>query len=581
MPLKPAGPMPGRLFTFWCFLALSAVAVGCGGGLRQFPLEEPLWDDPDRRPVPGPPQEYESPFAWDAADQTIFRPVSRFFAVDPAGEAVNVNAMDEVPDSSWFTNRVGMAEVTEEALERGPCPERVLDPQEGPWTVTDAKPNGANPGFIIEDPDGRKWLLKFDGLDQPERATAADVIGSRIYWAAGYYAPCNLVVFFDRSVLRIDPEAEAENAEGEDVPMRQEHVETVLAAGVRDGDGRYRASASLFLEGKPLGPWRYQGTRDDDPNDVVAHEDRRDLRGMYVLASWLNHFDSREQNTLATWIEGDDGRGHVRHNLIDFGDSFGSIWEYEGITRRLGHAYYLDIPYLAEDFVTLGLIERPWDDPEYGAAGRVFAYYDVDSFVPDRWRAGYPNPAFGRMSERDAAWMARIIARIDDETLATLVEQGRIQSDVAREELMRILRGRREKILRRWFQEVSPLAHPRIVERGGQAELCMEDLAVTGGVAPPEQRWYAGRAYLGESLTRAPLEGLRATGDPDAHVCAPLPEVPGASPQGPRYLIVDVAGLTGREDERNPARVHLYHLGGEQYRIVGLERPYGSEPPER
>ena len=559
---------------------LALLLTSCGAGLRPFPIAEPMWEDPDQQPFDGPPEEYVSPFAWDAADQTIFRPLAQFWAVDPGGEAINVNSMDEVPDSSWFTNRIGMNDVTLDALARGACPEQTLDPEAGPWTVSEAKPNGANPGFFIEGTDGSKWLLKFDGLDQPERATSADVIGSRVYWAAGYFTPCNVVVYFDRDILEIDPEAEAENEDGEEVPMEPHHVDKVLSKGVRLPDGRYRASASLFLEGKPIGPWTYQGTRDDDPNDVVPHEDRRDLRGMYVLASWLNHFDSREQNTLATWITTEGERGYVRHNMIDFGDCFGSIWEYEGITRRLGHAYYLDIPYLAEDFVTLGLMERPWDAPRFGPAGRVFAYFGVDRFVPDRWRPGYPNPAFGRMTEHDAAWMARIIAEVDDEALATMIAQGQIHDDLARSELTRILRGRREKILRRWMANLSPLSRPRIETSEGQPELCMKDLAVSSGIAPSGDRWYAGRAYLTESATPAPLEGLRATGDPDLHVCTPLPQVPGASESTPQYLMIDIAGLTGRNDAIRPARVHLWHLGGTEYRIVGLQRPETAEPPD-
>ena len=563
--------------------ALAPIALllaSCGGGLRPFPMEEPMWDDPDRQPFAGPPEEYVSPFAWDAADQTIFRPLARFWAVDPGGEAINVNSMDEVPDSSWFTNRIGMNDVTLDALARGACPEDTLDPEAGPWTVTDAKPNGANPGFIIEAADGRKWLLKFDGLDQPARATSADVIGSRVYWAGGYFTPCNVVVYFDRDILEIDPEAESENEDGDEVPMEEHHIEKVLSKGGRLPDGRYRASGSLFLDGKPIGPWTYQGTRDDDPNDVVPHEDRRDLRGMSVLASWLNHFDSREQNTLATWITTEGEEGYVRHNMIDFGDCFGSIWEYEGITRRLGHAYYLDIPYLAEDFVTLGLIERPWDSPEFGPAGRVFAYFGVDRFVPDRWRPGYPNPAFGRMTEHDGAWMARIIAEIDDEALATMIAQGQIEDDLARTELTRILRGRREKILRRWLGNLSPLTRPRIETRDGAPELCMRDLAVSSGLVASEDRWYAGRAYLTENAIPAPLEGLRATGDSELHVCAPLPEVPGATESTPKYLMIDVAGLTGRSDRIRPARVHLWHLGGSDYRVVGLQRPEDADPPD-
>src|SRR5262245_21106045 len=99
-------PMSSRLTRGFAACALLAAASGCAGGVRQFPLAQPLWHDADRRPFQGKPEEYFSPFGWDGADQMLFRPLSRFFAVDPAGPAVNVNALDEVPDSSWFKNRI-------------------------------------------------------------------------------------------------------------------------------------------------------------------------------------------------------------------------------------------------------------------------------------------------------------------------------------------------------------------------------------------------------------------------------------------------------------------------------------------
>jgi len=42
-------------------------------------------------------------------------------------------------------------------------------------------------------------------------------------------------------------------------------------------------------------------------NDVIRHEDRRELRGARLLAAWTNHFDAREQNTLSMFAE-QDGR---------------------------------------------------------------------------------------------------------------------------------------------------------------------------------------------------------------------------------------------------------------------------------
>ncbi len=52
----------------------------------------------------------------------------------------------------------------------------------------------------------------------------------------------------------------------------------------------------------------------------------------------------------------------------------------------------------------------------------------------------------------------------------------------------------------------------------------------------------------------------------------------GASTANPGYLIVDMYAYTGSENHA-PARVHLYHLGGVDFKVVGLERPYANDPP--
>lgn len=555
---------------------LCAVLVaGCGGGLRRFPLRDPMWLDRDQRPFKGQPDEYFSPFGWDAANQTAFRPVSRFFAVDPAGESIDVNALDEVPDSSWFVNRVSRAPLSPSDMASGPCTTPPLDPN-GPWTVTGAKPNGYNPGFLIKDADGRKFLVKFDGVVEGERPTAADAVGSRLYYAAGYYAPCNRIVYFDRKILRIDPKAKAEQGRDK-VPLTEHHLDLAFSKALMTPDGRYRAISSLFVAGKPIGPWTYQGTRSDDPNDVVAHEDRRELRGGRVIAAWLNHFDTREVNTLASFIPVVGGRGYVRHYLIDFGDSFGSIWEPPMLGRRIGHAYYLDFPYIVEDFLTLGLIRRPWDRARFGPSGTVFGYWNVELFEPDKWHPGYPNPAFGRMSEHDAAWMARIIAEFRDEHLRAIVEQASFGRPLLTTEMLRILRGRRDKILARYFAKLSPLARPELAREAGAVRLCLRDLATFSGVARSGTRTYESRAWLGDALTPSSAPALSRL--PPDRVCAALPAVPGASRSAPQYLIVDLVARSPGEAVPGPARVHLYHLGGDDYRVVGLERPEDHDPP--
>ena len=122
-------------------------------------------------------------------------------------------------------------------------------------------------------------------------------------------------------------------------------------------DGLVRMVASSWLPGTPLGPYTYDGRRGDDPNDAIDHEDRRELRGARLVAAWLNHFDSREQNTMDMFLPADesrkDGPGFVRHYIIDLGDSFGSRWAVDGFSRYFDNAYIFDVGHIGEDFVTL------------------------------------------------------------------------------------------------------------------------------------------------------------------------------------------------------------------------------------
>src|SRR6185295_11842780 len=91
----------------------------------------------------------------------------------------------------------------------------------------------------------------------------------------------------------------------------------------READVSYRVVASRALPGKPIGRIRFFGTRPDDPNDIVPHEDRRELRGYGTFAAWLNHVDAKAINSLDTLVTV-DGRDVVRHNLLDFGSALGS-----------------------------------------------------------------------------------------------------------------------------------------------------------------------------------------------------------------------------------------------------------------
>ncbi|MFT6144533.1 MAG: hypothetical protein ACJAZO_005391 [Myxococcota bacterium] len=560
-------------------LLLAALSLtACAPKTMPYPLAAPLWEDTDRQPIPERPDSYWSGLIWDGADQLFFLPIERGLSVQVGEPAANINAWDEVPDSSWFTNRLGVRSVSPEEMAMGPCTaENMLDDPSIGWIVTGAKPNGLNPGFQIETEDGRKYLMKFDGLDQGPRATASDVIGSKLYWAAGYYSPCNQVVTFDRSRLSVDPEATWDDAWGDEHPLVWEDVERVLEKTYIMEDGQFRGSASAYVPGRPMGPWTYQGLRKDDPNDIIRHEDRRDLRGSKLLSVWLNHFDSREQNTLAAFMtEGGSEAGHIRHYMLDFGDCLGSRWETsdEMLSRRFGHSYYFDFTHILEDTLSLGLVKREWDRIST-EDHPVWGTFDVTPLDPREYKGGYPNSAFMRMDDGDAAWMARVIGRFTDEHIAAIVDAAQLPNPEHARDIERMLRGRLDTIVGEYLTTRSPLVDPVIDGN----KVCAVDLAHQAALTEDTQ--YHANVYRPDS--RTPTFSGPADTWGEHGLCLDMsdrerPESSLPNNARERYVMVDLIADPVEQDARPPLRLHLYDT--EQGLILaGIERPDDDRPP--
>jgi hypothetical protein len=394
--------------------------------------------------------------------------------------AVNVNTVDEVPDSSWFTNRGGTARWEANAATG---PDSGAGPVAGPWTIVAAKSEGVTPGMTIRDSAGDVYFIKFDPPSNPEMASGAEVVSTKFFHAFGYNVPENYLATLTPSSLAIAAGTRVADADGRRHPMRPRDVDAVLGKAARNPDGTYRVIASKALPGTPVGHFRYYGTRPDDPNDIHPHENRRELRGLLVFAAWLNHDDSRSINTLDTLVR-DGGRSVVRHNLIDFGSTLGS-GSTQAQTARAGNEYIWESRPTIITMLTLGFYVRPWvkvDYPDYPSIGRFEANY----FMPQDWKPEYRNPAFAKARPEDRFWAARIIAAFPDDTVRRIVQAARYSDPRASGYLVDTLLARKRKVLMAWLNGTNPVVNPAVTASG---LLTFENAAERAGVAKAAERY--------------------------------------------------------------------------------------------
>ena len=166
-----------------------------------------------------------------------------------AGPALNVNSVDEVPDSSWFTNRIGLGKMTIGDIVRGP--DTTGGPAPGIWTVVGRPSGGITPKFTIRDSTGQLYIFKLDPIHMPELPSSVEVISTKIFHALGYNVPEDYVYYINRSSLVVDPNAEWKDPSGKKRPITEDDLNHWLGkmARVRE-DGTVRVLASRYVPGQ-------------------------------------------------------------------------------------------------------------------------------------------------------------------------------------------------------------------------------------------------------------------------------------------------------------------------------------------
>ena len=544
-------------------LAITSACAAAPAARVRYANRDPIWQVMDQRLIRQP--EVREFSVVDKVQTMYMVPVFDGLGFPGFETAHNINAIGEVPNSSWWTNRIGVRDVTPEELAIGPG--AGMPAPEPPFTIKRTKVGGMGIGFIVEDAAGNAHIMKFDDPLFPEGESAADIILARLLWGVGYFTPDDQIIHFRRDQLIIDEGAVRENQFGDEVPLDDEHLDQTLALVNRpDENGVYRGFTSRFLDGVVIGGYPMQGRRGDDPNDRIDHEHRRDVRAQGVFLAWLDQADIKEDNTLDMWVPVRDEAelGYVRHHLVDFGRGLGTFGAHD---KRpwIGWAPQFDWGYFAGSLVTFGLWQRPWDGVRASrlpAIGR----YSVDAYEPQLWapnRLWFP---LRRMDRLDAFWASKIIMRYDREHIEAVVAVAELSDPRSSEYLVEQILARQRKTARHWFQGTAPFDGFRIeATEAGDHRVCATDLWRYYGFdeLPVSYRFtaydHAGEALSWESEPRA---------DDAGRLCADgLPH--GLTHED--YTIVRM-DLTRGDDELPATLVHFARNDEDELRLIGVHR---------
>ena len=452
--------------------------------------------------------------------------------------------------------------MTADEVETGPI--AGSGPAPGAWTIVSGKNEGITPGFTIADARGDVYFVKFDPPSNPgdgdRRRGDLDAVlpRPRLSRAGELHrdAPSRRPADRRRRDHQGRPTAATR-------PFVASDLESVLAKAARQDDGTYRVVASKALPGTPLGPFRYHGTRPDDPNDIYDHEHRRELRGLRVFAAWLNHDDSRSINTLDTLVE-HEGRRIVRHHLIDFGSTLGS-----GSTAaqkpRAGNEYIWEARPTFITMLTFGLYVRPWIKVKYPDLP-VRRPLRGGVLHPGALEAGVPERAFDNMRADDAFWAARLLAAFDDDLIRAAVKSGQFSDPEADAYLAQTLITRKDKILQHWLNGVLPLVDFELSREG---TLTFTNVAVDAVAAQPATR--VPRAVVRLRQPRGHRDARRRRGL-RSRSCAPR-RLRALLRTAPEYVMVELRGIHDRHPGwASPLKVYFRRQPQRAWQLVGVER---------
>jgi hypothetical protein len=317
-----------------------------------------------------------------------------------------------------------------------------------------------------------------------------------------------------------------------------------------------------------IGHFAYEGTRNDDPNDIVPHQHRRELRALQVFGAWANLVDIKANNTLDTVVS-EHGRGIVKHYLQDVGSAFGiganGPHDYD---EGYEHIYQGDT--LLRRLVSFGLYLSPWQTTAKYEPHPAIGRFEAATFDPRSWKPRLPVAALLELREDDAFWAARRVAAFTDDMIRRAVATAEYSDPEAARYLGDVLIARRDKVARAYLAGTGSL-----VDLALSADaLAFTDLAVAAGAAPaPAGGYRAAWSRFDNATGEATAIAETAAGS------TPLP-VPAGLPRADATLLqVAIQAVDGGSAEPTVA---TFRRAGNDWQLVGISRraASGSSRPE-
>ena len=432
-----------------CFLKYKAISLtillyiifsGCSYKALKFKDADPVMYCNDIHPIPVPKSVHRDWLNYYANIQPP-KPTVKTLSISGNQEARDINSIDQVPASSWFIPRLGFETISEKEIVAGATE---LGPPKSPITIIKIRKKKDNPRLFIRDVRNIYYLLKFDPFDYPCISTTTSFIVNRLFWSFGYHVPESHLFYLNKDEIQILQEL---NISKEDINK----IFNKFASPVND---KYRSIAIRIIEGLPLGPAPEKGVRNDDPNDLFPHHERRVLRGLKVFCSFTNMCDISSGNIFDIYV-GEENKGYIKHYLIDFDDSFGT---HAARNQQLwaGFNHVFSIPQILKNFITFGLTIDEWErlkETQWKSVGT----FEASAFNPVEWKETHSFAPIRYSQPSDDYWAAKILSELKEHHIKALIKAADYPEPAAADYIIQTLIERRAKIINHFYRDLSPL----------------------------------------------------------------------------------------------------------------------------